>query len=211
MLRLLLLAFLAVGLSGEVVDRLAISVGHEVITELQLDEEIRVTAFLNHEPVSRTLEARRTAADRLVEQFLIRHEMELSRYPLPDESEIAKYLESVRVEQGGPAAYKAALGAYDLTESTLQQHLSLLLTTLRFINYRFTSDTSVPDSAIEGAYKREVQNWKETHREAPTAFEDARERIRQTLTAERADSALSAWLAESRKQISIIYRDKSLE
>ncbi|HMF75868.1 MAG TPA: hypothetical protein VK604_09435 [Bryobacteraceae bacterium] len=211
MRRFLLLTCFAAVLQGEVVDRLAIAVGREVITELQIDEELRVTAFLNHQPIARNLESRRDAADRLVEQFLIRHEMNLSRYPLPEEEEVAKYLESVRKEQGGPADFAAALRSYELTENTLKQHLALQLTTVRFVDYRFTSDMAVPDTAIEAAYQREVANWKETHHENPPALDAIRERIRQTLTAERADTALSAWLAEGRKQLSIVYLDKTLQ
>ena len=208
---LFLFAFSAFALQGEIVDRLAIAVGREVITELQLDEELRVTAFLNHQPVIRDLEARRTAADRLVEQFLIRHEIELSRYPLPTEEQVTAYVDSVRMEQGGPDAFKTALASYNLGEEALKQHLALQLSTMRFVDYRFASDTAVPDSAIEAAYRREIENWKEMHRDNPPTLDAAREGIRKTLTAERADAALESWLAERRKQLTIVYRDKTLE
>jgi hypothetical protein len=36
------------GARAEVLDRIAIVVGRNVITELQIDEELRVTAFLNY-------------------------------------------------------------------------------------------------------------------------------------------------------------------
>jgi hypothetical protein len=208
---LFLLACFAVALQSEIVDRLAIAVGHEVITQLQLDEELRVTAFLNHQPIVRGLETRRSAADRLVEQFLIRHEIELSRYPLPTPEQVTAYLDSVRTEQGGPAAFKTALDAYNLGENALRQHLALQLSTMRFVEYRFASDTAVPDSAIEAAYHREIENWKEMHRDNPPTLDAAREGIRKTLTAERADAALESWLAERRKQLTIVYLAKTLE
>jgi hypothetical protein len=208
---LFLVACFAFALQGEIIDRLAIAVGHEAITELQLDEELRVTAFLNHQPITRDLTSRRDAADRLVEQFLIRNEIGLSRYPLPEEKEVAAYMESVRTEQGGPAAFERALRSYDLAENALKRHLALQLSTMRFVDYRFASDTAVPDSAIEAAYQREMQMWKETHHENPPALDAVRERIRQTLAAERTDAALGNWLAERRKQLTIVYLDKTLE
>ncbi len=42
---------------AEIIDRIAVTVGNQVITELQIDEELRVTALLNHEAqVVRNLE-----------------------------------------------------------------------------------------------------------------------------------------------------------
>jgi hypothetical protein len=211
MRRFLLLAFCAAVLQSEIVDRLAITVGHEVITQLQLDEELRVTAFLNHKPIDRGLNWRRDAADRLVEQYLIRHEIELSRYPLPESQEVAAYWDSVLADQGGASAFEAALRSYTLTENALKQHLALQLSTLRFVDYRFASDAAVADSTIEAAYQREIGSWSQTHREKPPSLDAARERIRKALTAERADAALEAWLAERRQQLTIVYLDKALE
>jgi hypothetical protein len=208
---LFIAACFALALHGEIIDRLAIAVGHEAITELQLDEELRVTAFLNHQPITRDLASRRDAADRLVEQFLIRNEIGLSRYPLPEEKDVAAYLESVRTEQGGPAAFEHSLRSYDLAENALKRHLALQLSTMQFVNYRFASDTAVPDSAIEAAYQREIQSWKEKHHENPPALDSVRDRIRQTLAAERTDAALGNWLEERRKQLTIVYLDKTLE
>ena len=50
-------------LSGAILDRLAIAIDQRVITEAQLDEEIRVTAFLNQERIKREAESRHDVAD----------------------------------------------------------------------------------------------------------------------------------------------------
>ncbi|HEY6991869.1 MAG TPA: hypothetical protein VH369_25985, partial [Bryobacteraceae bacterium] len=89
---LCLIACVALPLSAAIVDRLAVIVGQQTITQLQLDEEIRITALLNRRPVARDVETRRAAADRLVEQTLIRREMEQSRYPLPGQEDLDLYL-----------------------------------------------------------------------------------------------------------------------
>lgn len=186
-------------LSAAIVDRLAVTVGQQTITQLQLDEEIRVTALLNRRPVARDVETRRAAADRLVGQLLIRREMEQSRYPLPDQQDVDLYLEQIRAQNGGEAGLAKALVAYNLTESTLRQHLEVQLVTLRFIEYRFRPDATVSDEEIEAAYKGEA------------AKNATRESIRTTLTEARTDAALNAWLAESRRQVNIVYLDKTLQ
>jgi hypothetical protein len=199
-LRTLFLAVCLVSsLAAAIVDRLAVVVGQQTITQLQLDEEIRVTALLNRRPVARDVETRRAAADRLVEQLLIRREMEQSRYPLPDEQEVDQYLEQIRTQNGGPAGLAKALAAHDLAETTLRQHLKSQLVTLRFIEYRFRPDAAVSDEDLEAAFKG--QAGKNTPRES----------IRATLMEARTDAALNTWLAESRRQVNIVYLDKSLQ
>src|SRR6185437_16496943 len=101
-LKTLLLAMcLVYSLRAEIVDRLVVAGGQQTITQLQLDEEIRVTALLNRRPVARDIETSRAAADRLVGQLLIRREMEQSRYPLPDQQDVDLYLEQIRAQNGG--------------------------------------------------------------------------------------------------------------
>jgi hypothetical protein len=187
-------------LGAAIVDRMAVIVGQQTITQLQLDEEIRVTALLNQRPVARDAETRRAAADRLVEQLLIRREMEQSRYPLPSEQEVNQYVEQIRTQNGGQAGLAKALATHDLTESTLRQHLDSQLVALRFIEYRFQPDAAVSDEDIEAAYRRQASDKK-----------TPRESIRAMLSEERTDAALNAWLAETRRQINIVYLDKSLQ
>ena len=193
-------------LEAGIVDRLAVVVGQQTITQLQLDEEIRVTALFNHGPIARDVETRRAAADRLVEQLLIRREMEQSRYPLPDEQDVNQYADQVRRQNGGSAGLAKALANYELSESTLRQHLELQLVALRFVEYRFRPDATVSDEDIETAYRRRAADSK-----TKSTLEASREPIRAELTEERADAALSAWLAESRRQVNIVYLDKSLQ
>ena len=199
-------------LPAEIIDRVAIAVGRQVITELQIDEEIRITAFLNRQPVVRDGDARREAADRLVEQFLVKREMELSRYPLPGEEEIDKYLAEVREGFGSAEQFRRALAEYQLSEATLREHLALQLTTLRFIEFRFRPDVGVSDADIQNEYQRNVAAWKANHpgEPAPT-LAASRETILRSLIETRTDAALDTWLEESRKQLNIVYLDKSLQ
>ncbi len=207
-----LLLCLASVVNAELIDRLAIVVGQQVITELQLDEELRVTAFLNRQPVIRDAAMRRAAADRLVQQTLVKREMELSHYPLPDGAEVTQYLNGIRRQQGNDASrFTQALAAYRLSEATLKDHLALQLTTLRFIQYRFQPEIEVPDTVIAQRYKSEAADWKKTHNTPPPTLKDSEASIRDTLIEERTDSALNKWLDDIRKRVTIRYLDRSLQ
>jgi DNA-binding transcriptional ArsR family regulator len=209
--RLLIVCCLALAVSGEVVDRLAIAVGREAITELQLDEEIRVAAFLNRRPVVRDLDTRRAAADRLVQQLLVRREMEMSRYPLPGEEDVDKYFEQIRAGSSSAAEFDQALKTYGLTRSTLRDHLALQLTTLRFIEFRFQPEIDIPEAEIQTSYERELATRSQAYPGAPPSLEASRESIRKALTEKRIDRALDAWLQERRKRVHVVYVDASLQ
>jgi hypothetical protein len=206
-----LIACLLLPLRAEIIDRLAIAVGNQVITQLQIDEELRVTAMLNHKPVERTLEERRAAADRLVEQLLIKLEMDLSRFPLPGAQEVDRYLQQIIEVNGGAQEFNKTLANLNLTVDTVRRHLELQLMEVRFVDFRFRPDTTVSDSDVEAAYQRQVASWKTSHSGEPPTLEASREPLRAMLVEERTDAALNTWLGESRKRVSIIYFDKTLE
>ncbi len=178
------------------IDRIAIVVDQQVITETQISEEAQVTALLNGEAVHENEENRRSAADRLVQQLLVKREMELSNYPPPTAQEVQSYYDQINQTLGGSVRFSHALASYRLTGETLKQHLALQLTTLRFIEYRFRPDFNVSEEEI-AAYRQ---------RHAELSHDAARE----ALLEERTDQVLAAWLEESRKQVNIVYLDKTL-
>jgi hypothetical protein len=211
MLRLLVVACVLLPARATVLDRLAITVGQQVITERQLDEELRVSAFLNREKITREADARRSAADHLIQQLLVRREMELSHYPLPADEDVDKYLAQVRASYASPAIFAQSLAKYDLTEATLSEHLALQLTTLRFIEYRFRPDVGISDADIEASFRSAIVEWKANHPGATApSLAASRESIRKDLLEHRTDEVLNSWLEETRKQVNIMYLDKSL-
>lgn len=212
MYRLLLIACILSPLWAEVIDRIAITVDQQVITELQLDEELRVTAFLNRQPIDRTADARRAAADRLIQQLMVRGEMEVRHYPTPRQSDIDLYMEQIRRSFPGATDFDRSLKTYDLTESILREHLAMQLATLQFVDVRFRPDLDISLSDIENYYQREIAKWKMEHPGArPPTLAESGESIRSVLASRRTGEALDAWIAERRKQASIAYLDKSLE
>jgi hypothetical protein len=209
---LLICVCLAACLQAEVLDRVAIYSGTQVITELQLDEEMRVTALLNRAPVVRTAEARRSAAQRLLDQMLVEREMHLSRYPLPGSADVDRYFDQIKQQFGTREAFEQALGRYDLSDAVLRAHLSLQLMMMRFIDYRFRPDVAISDMEITNYYEAHLRAWETDHRGAPTpSLTASREAIRNLLIEQRADEALDDWLQESRKQVHLVYLDRTLE
>ena len=205
------LAIMTAGiLRAEIIDRMVITVGRQVITQSQLDEELRVTAFLNLVPIDTSIEAQRKAADRLVEQTLVNREMELSRYPEPTPDAVEKYRSQIVKQYGGEAAFQAALKRDLLTPATLNRHLVEQLTVLRFLDYRFRPEVDVTDHDIADAYHLYVEEWKRTKPGPPPSLDRVRESLESQIYQGKINGEFSRWMEETRKQVPVNYLDSHL-
>jgi parvulin-like peptidyl-prolyl isomerase len=142
----LILALAILPLSAAVVDRVAVVVANTVITESEVLQEARIEAFLYQAPLDLGPTARRAAAERLVDQQLIRNEMRIGAYPQPTGAEIDDMLRNLKQERGlTDARYRAALDRYGITEDDLRRHLAWQLAAIRFTDVRFSA--GIPNDA----------------------------------------------------------------
>ncbi|HUA19921.1 MAG TPA: hypothetical protein VMB25_14320 [Bryobacteraceae bacterium] len=195
---------------GEIIDRIAITVGNEVITESQIIEELRVTAFLNHDKLDLSLEARRLAAARLIEQALVRREMELSRYPAPSANDAEVSLKSVQAMYPSEQQYQKQLDDYGITEDALKRRLLWQLTLLRFVDFRFRPGIQIADSDVQAYYQQQRSEWQKKGVKPIPSLEETRAQIEEILTQNAIDQALDRWITDQQTQMTIRYLDKSL-
>jgi len=62
--------------TAEIIDRIVVSVGNQVVTASEIRREIQMTAFLNGTQVDFGADSRHKATERLIEQKLVRKEMD---------------------------------------------------------------------------------------------------------------------------------------
>ncbi|HZU26830.1 MAG TPA: hypothetical protein VFA04_14990 [Bryobacteraceae bacterium] len=206
-----LLVLCALPSFAEIVDCVAVSVGDQVITQSQILDDIRVTAFLNNETPDFSSDARRDAADRLIAQLLIRREMESSGYPMPAQAEADAPEKALIARFGGEEAWNAALEKYGITRDQARQALWLQITTVRFIDYRFRPAVQAPRSAVQAEYDKHVAEWRARGEKNIPSFDEARSAMEQVVLEQRANQALDVWLGETRKQLSIIYHRSAFQ
>ncbi|MBV8732487.1 MAG: hypothetical protein JO336_21970 [Acidobacteriia bacterium] len=198
---------------AEIIDRIAVSLGNSVITNSDIDHEIRVTAFQSGNQPDFSLPNRRATAQRMIEQKLIRREMEQSHYPFPSPAEADPLLEQLRTSRyRDDAAYQQALDDYRITEQDLRDELIWQLTLLRFIEVRFRPGVRVSDQEIEDYFNKEVKPVAEaTHPGQPLALEDYRNQIENTLAEQRTDREVDNWLEDARKRAQIVFHPEAFE
>ncbi len=198
-------------LSAEIIDRIVITVDNQVVTQSQIDEEIRVTAFLNREKLDVSPAARKQAAARLIEQALIKREMDLSRYPLPELSDAGESLQSVKAMYPSATAFNDALQSYGITVDELTRRLWWQLTLLRFIDYRFRPGIQIPPADVQAYYRQQVSEWEQKGTKPIPTLEESRDQIEEILTQKRIDQALDQWIKDTRNQVTITYLDPELK
>jgi hypothetical protein len=188
---------------AETLDRIAVSVGQEVITESQIILDLRVAAFLDQKPVDLSGTAKRQSAERLVDQRLILREAVDSHVTLPSVEATAGLVAPYAAESG----YLANLERYGISERDLGAHLLAGLRTLTFTDLRFRPDVQVSAEDIRSYYDKLPNSAG-----APVpSFEDSREQIEKLLVEQRVDQALDQWLVMARGAANIRYREKAFE
>ncbi len=197
--------------NGEIIDRIAVSVGNQVITESQIVDEIRITAFLNNNAPDLSQAGKKAAAERLIEQTLVRREMDLGHFPLPDLSEADPLEHELQTKYGSPADFDGALAKAGVAEPNLKQHLWWQVTLLRFIDYRFRPAVQIQDAAIKDYYDKQRAEWEKQGVKPIPSLEDSRTDIEKILTEQRVDRAMDRWLGDSRTRVEILFRKEAFQ
>jgi len=148
-----------------IIDRIAVTVDKQVITESEVVRYLRVAAFLDHKPVDLSANARREAAGRLVDEILILHEAADSHFTLPAKEDAPNLVDMQKPQFGSEEAYRAALAMYQITEADLADHLLAGLKALRFTDLRFRPEIQVTDpELLNKRIMQALDMWLETAR-----------------------------------------------
>jgi peptidyl-prolyl cis-trans isomerase SurA len=208
---LLSVIFLLPAVRAEVIDRIAVTLDNQVITQTEILLEIRLTAFLNGDSLDFSSGSRKKAAERLVEQKLVRKEMEPAQYTEAGPDEIESMLKEVRAQRFHDAAqYRTALENYGITEQDLKTHLLWQITFLHFIDLRFRPGIHVSDDEIRKYFDQELPKLqKKAGTDNAITFDDLRDKLEENLTGQHIDKQVDDWLAQARKRAHIEFHPEA--
>ena len=204
---------LVISMRGEIIDRIAVTVDTSVITMSEIVLQLRITAMLEDKPLKLDEEAIREAADRLIEQTLVRREIAIADYPAPSPDVADKALQDLKQQRyGSDAIYRAALQKYGVTEAALKSQLLWQLTLLRFVEVRFRPSVQIPTEEVRAYYREKfTPDWQQRSNQPVPTLPRVREQIESTLTEERIAAAMDRWLNLTRSQLPIVYREEALK
>jgi hypothetical protein len=198
---------------GEIIDRIAVSVGNRVITTSDVDREIRVTALLNGVKPDFSAAAKKATTERLVEQKLIRNELESARYPTPAAAEVEPELAAFQKKYfAGDAEFQQALTAAGVTAQDLRDELLWQRSLLLFIEVRFRPGVQVTDQEIQDYFDQTVAPAARlAHPDQTPKLADYRDQIEEKLIGQKVDQEMDRWLAAARKRNQIVYHQEALQ
>ncbi len=198
--------------AAEVVDRIAATVGGTVVTLSEALVQARVAAFLNEQPAIFTGAVVRQSVERLVEQALIRREIESGDYAPADPGTGKALVAELRQTRfaGREDAFQAALRAYGLTDTALEEQLQWQSTVLRFVDQRFRAGVQIPLEDIADDYRvRFVPEWRSQRNTPAPPLEEVEAEIEDRLRQQQVASLLDRWLNQSRTQTEIRFHDRA--
>ncbi len=210
---IMLVAMLGAATNAEIVDRIAATVGSSVIALSEVKLQLRVAALIDGKPLIMDEAALRRAADRLIEQALIRREMVLSDYQANGNGTVEPILTALKKDRfgGDQQKYREALTEYQVSEDNLRDQLSWQVALLQFIDFRFRPGVQVVPEDVRAYYREKfVPQWSSKTEPVPP-LNRVRGQIEEILGGDQLNMLLDRWLSVTRTQLDIQYRDEAFQ
>jgi hypothetical protein len=202
---------LSVATKAVIIDRIAVVVGDAVIKDSDINRDVRLVSFINRETLNFDLAARKAAANRLIDQCLIRREIDLGDYQVPSQSDAEKFFLSTQKDRApSPAAFTRMLAHYGLSIADMKSYLYWELTVLRFIDQRFRPAVLVTDENAQTYYQQHRDEFKTKDGKQKT-FDEAAPEVRETLTNQQINKQFDNWLRSRRRATNIQFHEAALK
>jgi len=194
--RILFTLLFALAARAELIDRIAVSVGNRVITESDLNRQIRVIAFQDGVQPDFSSANKHAVAAKMIDQKLIQRELETSRYPQANAADLMPAIaEFKKTHYKDDAEYRRALAEYKITEQDLMDVLLWERTLLQFVEIRFETGVQLTD-----------QEPADYARQNKISMQDAA----RAMTSARADQEMDQWLRDVRRRTDVIVHEEAL-
>jgi len=188
--------------AAEILDGIVAKVNGHIILQSDWEDEQRYEAFMNDRPLAQLTQADRKAAlDRLIDQELLREQINPSEATLVSSQAVEKKLAEIRRQYapaGKESTWQAALAHYQLTEEEIKNKIALELSLDRLVESRLRPSVQIDEKSIESYYNQEFlpQLRKAGNQDVP--LPQVSPKIKEILTQRKVDELLVAWLQDLR-------------
>lgn len=199
---------------ADVLDRVAASAGQQVVTLSGVRRQLRLEALVaNTEPEYSAANMRR-AAERLIEQALVLHEMELSLFVPPTMAEaevaLAKFISD---RKQTPEEFRKQVARMGFSDDEFRKEVLWRVSVSRFVSFRFAPGVQVSDEEVEKYYQEEFTKQAKAAdaNVAMPQLEEVRETIYLILATRKTNQALDQWLAQTRQTLKVRFFEEALK
>lgn len=182
----------------ELVDRIVARVENDVIllSDVRELEEYQ-------ELVDGKSESESAILDRLIDQWIVRSEAELSRFPEPKEPEIDRGVARVAASFGSPEEYETRKKQSGLSDTEVRKLVAAQLYLSNYLDSRFRPSVQIDEKAIKDFYEKAVVPRAKAHGQAPPTLDASRDIIQEALVESDINEQADRWLKESRDRLHV--------
>jgi|SRR5450432_2116762 len=203
----LVLAAATLPCRAETIERVVAVVNGHTILLSEWDTATRLEALLDRKSLeSMTETSRRATLDRLIDQELLRAEMENSSVNRSSPEAIAEKVHEIRQqypEASTDAGWATILTRYGVSEQEVEAIVATELDGLRLIDFRLRSSAQPDSPQIARYYQSVYEPAMHAKRARPAALADVTPQIREILAQQKLTEATAAWLQTLRAQANI--------
>lgn len=182
----------------EVVDRIAARVENDVILLSDVRALSRYQQLLDGKS-----ETDAQILDRLIDQWIVRTEADVSHSPRPSEADIDHGLSRVRDSFGSEQEYEARRKQAGLTEQEVRAMVASQLYLSNYLDSRFRPAVQIDPKEIEDFYQNAVVARAKARGQEPPTLDAARDSIQEALIQNGINQQAEQWLKESRLRLHI--------
>lgn len=182
----------------EVVDRIVARVENDVILSSDVRALSRYQQFLdgNSETDAQIL-------DRLIDQWIVRTEADVSHSPRPSEADIDRGLSRVRNSFDSEQEYEARRKQAGLTEQDVRAMVASQLYLSNYLDSRFRPAVQIDPKDIEDFYQTAVVPRAKARGQEPPTLDAAHDAIQEALIQNGINQQADQWLKESRLRLHV--------
>lgn len=182
----------------EVLDRIVARVENDIIllSDVQQLKEYQ-------ELVDGKSESESAIVDRLIDQWIVRSEAQLSRFPEPKEEEIDRELSRVVKSFTSAEEYETRKKQSGLSDAEVRKIVATQLYLLNYLDSRFRPSVQIDEKAIEDFYQNAVLPRAKARGQEPPTLDASRDIIQEALVQSDITEQANRWLKESRDRLHV--------
>jgi len=182
----------------EVMDRIVARVENDIILLSDVSELKEYQELVNGKSESES-----AIVDRLIDQWIVRSEAELSRFPQPKDEEIDREVSRVVKSFSSAEEYEARKKQSGLNDAEVRKIMTAQLYLDNYLDSRFRPSVQIDEKAVEDFYQSAVIPRAKARGQEPPTLEASRDTIQDVLVQSDIDEQAARWLKESRDRLHV--------
>ena len=182
----------------EVVDRIVARVENDIILLSDAQELKEYQELLDGKS-----ESENALVDRLIDQWIVRSEAQLSRFPEPKDEEINREVLRVVKSFNSPEEYEARKKQSGLSDAEVRKIVATQLYLSNYLDSRFRPSVQIDEKAIEAFYQNAVIPRAKARGQEPPTLDASRDIIQDALVQSDITEQADRWLKETRDRLHV--------